>query len=269
MKSSLDFAWGNNMLDSHCHLNDEHIYGQRKELIERAVSVGVNTFLVIGWDIPSSKLAIDIANESPNVYAAVGIHPENLEGVSEESILEIEKLAKHKKVIAIGEIGLDYHWYKEKEEHEFQKIWFIKQIELANKLHLPLSIHARDASEDTYEILKEHTPQYGAVLHCYSGSKEMMDKFLALGLYFGFDGPITYKNAITPKECVIHCPIDRILTETDSPYLPPVPYKGKSNEPAYIKEIFTQMALLKNVDEKILEKQIEKNFYNLFHAEHE
>ena len=168
---------------------------------------------------------------------------------------------------AIGEIGLDYHWYKEKEEHDFQKIWFVKQIELANKLHLPLSIHARDASEDTYKILKEHTPICGVVLHCYSGSREMMDRFLELGLYFGFDGPITYKNALTPKECVIHCPLDKILSETDSPYLPPVPFRGQTNEPSHIKEIVEQMAMLKHIGQKELEKQIKENFYKLFHVE--
>ncbi len=257
------------MLDSHCHLNDEHIYSDRKEIIDRALAIGVDTFLVVGWDLPSSKLAISIAKEFPNVYASVGIHPENLDGISDEMLKEIEELAQEKKVVAIGEIGLDYHWYKEKSEHDNQKIWFIKQIELANKLHLPLSIHAREATEDTYTILKEHTPLYGAVLHCYSGSKEMMDKFLSLGLYFGFDGPITYKNAITPKECVIHCPLDKILTETDSPYLPPVPFRGQRNEPSHIKEIFKQMALLKNIDEERLEKQIESNFSKLFHVEHE
>lgn len=257
------------MLDSHCHLNDEHIYSDRKEIIERAISVGVNTFLVVGWDLPSSKLAISIANEFPNVYASVGIHPENLDGISDEMLKEIEELSQNEKVVAIGEIGLDYHWYKEKSEHDNQKMWFIKQIELANKLHLPLSIHAREATEDTYTILKEHTPLYDAVLHCYSGSKEMMDKFLSLGLYFGFDGPITYKNAITPKECVVHCPLDKILTETDSPYLPPVPFRGQRNEPSHIKEIFKQMALLKNIDEERLEKQIESNFSKLFHVEHE
>ncbi len=257
------------MLDSHCHLNDEHIYQDRKDIIQRALDAGVNTLLVVGWDVPSSRLAVEIANEFPNVYASVGIHPENLEGISEESLKEIEELSKNKKVVAIGEIGLDYHWYKEKADHDNQKMWFIKQIELANKLHLPLSIHARDASEDTYELLKEHRPLYGAVLHCYSGSKEMMDKFIELGLYFGFDGPITYKNAVTPKECVVHCPLDRILTETDSPYLSPVPYRGKTNEPAHIKEIFTQMCVLKNINEERLEKQIEDNFSRLFHVEHE
>lgn len=267
MRFSLVSVWVNNMLDSHCHLNDQTLFPSRKEIIERAISLGVDEFLVIGWDIPSSKLAIQIAHEFPSTYAAIGIHPENLEGISDSSLKELEELSKDPKVKAIGEIGLDYHWYKEKKEYDFQKIWFIKQIELANALHLPLSIHARDASEDTYDILKEHAPLYGAVLHCYSGSKEMMDRFLKLGLYFGFDGPITYKNSIVPKECVIHCPLNRLLSETDSPYLSPIPFRGKTNEPAHIKEIIEQMALLKQMDGKDIEKQIKDNFHNLFHVE--
>lgn len=255
------------MLDSHFHLNDEKIYPIRKEVIERAKKAGVTSFLVVGWDLESSKLAVEISHEFEGVYAAIGIHPENLDGISDKVLKELEELSKDHKVKAIGEIGLDYHWFKEKEEHEFQKVWFIKQIELANKLKLPLSIHARDASEDTYEILKENRPLYGAVLHCYSGSPEMMDRFMGLDLYFGFDGPITYKNAISPKECVIKCPLNKILTETDSPYLTPVPFRGQTNEPMHIKEIQAQISTLKNISEDVVEKQIKENFYNLFHVE--
>lgn len=255
------------MIDSHFHLNDDILYKDRKNVIQRAKDAGVNSFLVVGWDLPSSIKAVEIAHEFENIYAAIGIHPENLEGVNDATLNELETLSKDTKVKAIGEIGLDYHWFKEKSEHDYQKIWFKKQIELANKLHLPISIHARDASEDTYNILKKHKAQYGAVLHCYSGSPEMMDRFIELGLYFGFDGPITYKNAVTPKECVIKCPLNRLLTETDSPYLPPVPFRGKKNEPMHIKEIQAQIAFLKNIDEDVIEKQIKENFNNLFHVE--
>ena len=190
------------MLDSHCHLNDEGLFEKRAEVIKAANEAGVSLMVCIGWDLESSKIAIQIAHEFECVYAAVGFHPENLEGVSDEALEEIKELAKDEKVIAIGEIGLDYHWFKEKAEHDNQKVWFIKQIELANELNLPLSIHARDASEDTYEILKEHPAKAGCVLHCYSGSTEMLERFAKLGCYFGFDGPITYKNAIEPKENV-------------------------------------------------------------------
>ena len=254
------------MLDSHFHLNDDTLYPIRQEVMERAFQCGVNLFLVVGWDVASSEKAVEIAHEFPHTYAAVGIHPENLEGVNEDSLKEIETLAHDPNVIAIGEVGLDYHWFHDPKEHENQKTWFKKQIDLANKLNLPLTIHGRDASEDLLKILSETTPKFGAVLHCYSGSPEMLERFAQLGLYFGFDGPITYKNAITPKESVIRCPLDRLLTETDSPYLSPTPYRGKTNEPAHIVEIQKQIAFLKGMPEDVVEKQVLNNFEKLFHV---
>lgn len=235
-------------LDSHCHINDDDLYPIRNEVISRAREAGVGHILVIGWDVESSKKAISIAHEFEDVYAAVGIHPENLEGINEQSLLEIEELAKDEKVVAIGEIGLDYHWFKDPKDHENQKTWFVKQIELANKLHLPISIHAREAIGDLLDILKNHPLERSGVLHCYSGSPESLKEFAKLGFYFGFDGPITYKNAKEPKESVIACPIDKILTETDSPYLPPVPHRGERNESSYIPLILAQMAALKEVE---------------------
>lgn len=251
-------------LDSHCHINDDDLYPIRNEVISRAREAGVGYILVIGWDIESSKKAISIAHEFEGVYAAVGIHPENLEGINEQSLLEIEELAKDEKVVAIGEIGLDYHWFKDPKDHENQKTWFIKQIELANKLHLPISIHAREAIGDLLDILKNHPLEHFGVLHCYSGSPESLKEFAKLGFYFGFDGPITYKNAKEPKESVIACPIDKILTETDSPYLPPVPHRGERNESSYIPLILAQMAALKEVDESSMAEQVKENFERLF-----
>ena len=252
------------MLDSHCHLNDEAFRGDVDETIERAFNAGVKRLVVIGYDLESSKQAIEIAHKRDGIYAAIGFHPENLEGVSLDDLKKIEELAKDEKVIAIGEIGLDYYWYKESEHRERQKEFFIAQIELANRLNLPISIHAREAFADTYEILKEHPVKRSGVLHCYSGSPEMLERFAKLGFYFGFDGPITYKNAKEPKENVVACPMDRILSETDSPYLSPVPYRGKRNEPAYIAEIVKFVAELKGIDAKTMEKAIENNFDRLF-----
>ena len=251
-------------LDSHCHINDDDLYPIRNEVISRAREAGVGYILVIGWDVESSKKAISIAHEFEGVYAAVGIHPENLEGINEQSLLEIEELAKDEKVIAIGEIGLDYHWFKDPKDHENQKTWFVRQIELANKLHLPISIHAREAIGDLLDILKNHPLERSGVLHCYSGSPESLKEFAKLGFYFGFDGPITYKNAKEPKESVIACPIDKILTETDSPYLPPVPHRGERNESSYIPLILAQMAALKEVDESSMAEQVKENFERLF-----
>ena len=255
-----------NYLDSHCHLNDEKLLGDFDNVLARAKEAGVKTLLVIGWDVESSRKAVELAQNNEGVYAAVGIHPENLEGAAEESLIEIERLAANEKVIAIGEIGLDYHWFSDPKDHENQKKWFIAQIELANKLGLPCSIHARDAQQDTYDLLKAHPVQAGAVLHCYSGSPEMLRDFVKLGYYFGFDGPVTFKNSITPKQCALICPLNRLLVETDSPYMAPAPFRGKTNEPKYIPLIVSQIAEIRGIEAEDLKGAIEENFKILFHV---
>ena len=253
-------------LDSHCHLNDEAFVDDLEKVIEDAKSNGVTAMMVIGYDIVSSQRALEIASAHEGVYAAIGIHPENFEGLDFSCLEEIRDMAKNPKVIAIGEIGLDYHWYKEESHRAEQKKWLIKQIELANELGLPASIHARECLGDMYALLKEHPLEKRGVLHCYSGSKEMLLEFAKLGYYFGFDGPITYKNAVEPKECVKLCPLDRILTETDCPYLTPVPYRGKRNMPQYIPFIAKQIAELKGIDEAEIQKAVWNNFESLFHV---
>ena len=253
--------------DSHCHLNDEAFQDDLEQVISSAKEKGIKAILVLGYDIPACKKAIEIAETHDIVYAGVGIHPQNIDGYELDVLDEIEALAHHPKVKAIGEVGLDYYWDNTPETKARQCPFFIKQIELANKLHLPLSIHAREALEDTYNILSEHRPTSGAVLHCYSGSVEMMARFAKLDLYFGFDGPITYKNAVTPKACVSACLVDRLLTETDSPYLTPVPYRGKRNDPSYIPYIFAEMAKIKGLNEEELAKRLNANISRLFHVE--
>lgn len=255
-----------NLFDSHCHLNDEAFGEDIAEVLARAKTSGLTRILCLGYDIPSSKKAIELASKYDIVYAAVGFHPENLEGYTLEDIREIEKLAHSPKVIAIGEVGLDYHYEKKEETGEKQRAFLIAQIELANRLNLPLSIHARDAAEDMYEVLSANPPRFGAVLHCYSGSVEMMKRFSKLDLYFGFDGPITYKNAVVPKECVAACPSDRLLIETDSPYLSPVPLRGKRNEPANVVHIFDMARSLRGIEAEEMEKQLNENFERLFHV---
>jgi len=255
------------MLDSHCHLNDEQLFPDRKRYIEKAQEVGVNVLLIIGWDVESSKKAVQITHEYPNVFAAVGVHPENIDDVTDSDLAVIKELAKDPKVLAIGEIGLDYHWVKDEDNHQRQREWFSRQIDLANELGLPISVHARDASQDTYDILKSHPAKKAGVLHCYSGSTEMLFEYAKLGYYFGFDGPITYKGAATPKENVKACPLDRLLSETDAPYLSPVPFRGQTNEPSHIVEIVKEMAELRGLDQKTLEKAILLNFTKLFHVE--
>ena len=252
--------------DSHCHLNDEHFASSLEETIEACRKADIKAMVCIGYDVASSRKAVELAELYPEVYAAVGLHPENLEGANEESLSEIERLAKHPKVVAIGEIGLDYHWYPEEKDRLAQHPWFIRQIELANRVGLPISIHARDASAHTLDILKKNPPRFGGVLHCYSGSVESMKEFAKLGLYFGFDGPITYKNAVTPKECVKACPADRILVETDSPYLTPVPHRGKPNSPEFIPFIVEEMAKIREISLIEMSETLNANFEKLFHV---
>ena len=256
------------LFDSHMHLNDERFLGREEEVVSEAKDAGVPLLFCAGYDLASSRKAVELAERFPGVYAFVGFHPENLEGVSEEALEEIASLAKSKKVVGIGEIGLDYHWFKDPGDHEKQKTWFARQIDLANALGLPVSIHAREAYGDLLLFLKEHPIEKGGVLHCYSGSPEMMREFAKLGLYFGFDGPITYKNAVTPKECVKACPLDRILVETDSPYLPPVPFRGKENGPKYIPYIAREMASLKGMELDDLAEKLNENLNRLFHVKH-
>ena len=253
--------------DSHCHLNDEKLYPIREEVVRRALEAGVKKLLVIGYDIPSSLKAVEIAHEFPCCHALIGYQPENLEGAKESDLDLFKELSKDEKVIGIGEIGLDHHWYKDPKDHEDQKKWFIKQIELANELDLPVSIHAREAIGDTLEVLKKHPLKRGGVLHCYSGSVESLKEFAKLGLYFGFDGPITYKNANEPRACVAACPLDRLLVETDSPYLAPLPYRGSVNESKNIPILVEKMAEIKNMNVEELAEKLNENFTKLFRVE--
>ena len=256
--------------DSHCHLNDETVLADIETEISECRKAGLSSLLCVGYDLESSHLAVGLSETVPEVIAAIGVHPENRDGLElDEAIKALRVLAKNSpSVKAIGEIGLDYHWYKDPEERKAQHPWFIAQIELANELKLPISIHARDASEDTYAILSEHPAEYGMVLHCYSGSVEMMERFVKLGCFFGFDGPITYKNAVTPKECVKACPIDRILVETDSPYLSPVPFRGKPNSPRNIPLIVSAMAELRGVSVEEMNAALWDNYTRLFRVKH-
>ena len=252
------------IFDSHCHLNDENLYPRIDEVIEAANKTGVKKFLVVGYDKKSSFLAVDIANRYEGCYAAIGVHPTEIDGVSDADFNEIKELVRNKKVVAIGEIGLDYHWVKDPIQREKQKEWFIKQIEFANEAHLPITIHNRESNEDCLNILKKHTPQFGGVMHCYSGSVEMMEDVLKLGLHISLGGPVTFTNAKTPKEVAENVPLESLLIETDSPYLTPHPHRGEKNEPKFICLVLEEIARLKDMSKKHLEDVIYKNTCRLF-----
>ena len=257
------------IFDTHCHLNDEPLYSRIDEVIESAHKVGVNKFLVVGWDKESSLLAVKLAHQYEGICAAIGFHPCNVEGVSEEDYQEVMSHVNDPKVAAIGEIGLDYHWVKDPVLKENQKKWFIKQIKDANKFHKPISIHNREAFEDCLSILKENKPEFSGVMHCYSGSLELLNDVMKLGLYIGLDGPVTFTNAKTPKEVAQDVPLDRLLIETDSPYLSPHPLRGTVNEPKNIALVLDEIARLRDMSKKHLSDVIYKNSCRLFNIPYE
>ena len=234
------------IFDSHCHLNDENLYPRIDEVIEAAKKTGVKKFLVVGYDKASSLLAVDIANRYEECYAAVGFHPTEIEGVTEEDYQEVVSLLSNKKVVAIGEIGLDYHWPEPGKE--VQQKWFRRQLELAREIGLPVVIHSRDAANDTMAILEEEEAgEIGGVMHCYSYTKELAERVLRMGLYIGVGGVLTFKNARKLVETVEATPLDRIVIETDSPYLAPEPNRGKRNNSANLRYVVAKLAEIKGI----------------------
>ena len=252
------------IFDTHCHLNSEELLERLEEVLENAKKVGVDKFLVVGWDKKSSFKAVELAHQYEGIYAAIGFHPTDIDGVSEEDYQETMALVNDPKVVAIGEIGLDYHWVKDPVQRQKQKEWFIKQIDFANEHKKPISIHNREAFEDCLNILKEHKPLYSGVMHCYSGSVELLKDVLGLGLYIGLDGPLTFTNAKTPKEVCEEVPLDRLLVETDSPYLSPHPLRGTVNEPKNIALVVDEITRIKGLSKKHILDVIYQNSCNLF-----
>ncbi len=230
------------LIDSHCHLDNERFNGDRDEVlarIEERLEFAVN----IGYDLESSKRSVELAESHDYIYAVVGVHPTDIGSYSDEVETQLEALAKHPKVLAVGEIGLDYHWMTDPKEKQ-QEI-FRKQMEMARRVGKPVVIHTREATRDTLDILKEY-PDVRGIVHCYPGSyesaAEVMDNY-----YFGVGGVLTFKNSKKLKETVEKLPMDRIVIETDCPYLTPEPYRGKRNEPVYVEHIAQRIAEVKGI----------------------
>lgn len=252
------------IFDTHCHLNHEDLYKDLEQVIASARNVNVTKMLVVGYDKESSLLAVKIAEEHEGIYAAIGFHPTEIFSLSDKDYEEAMSLVNHPKVVAIGEIGLDYHWVKDPIQRELQKEYFIKQIDFANDHQLPISIHCRDALEDTLELLKKHKPLFGGIMHCYSGSSEMMEEFIKLGLFISLGGPVTFTNAKTPKEVAEDVSLDNLLVETDSPYLAPHPLRGSTNKPEYIRYVIDEIARLKGISKKQVADRTYNNACRLF-----
>ena len=247
--------------DSHSHLNDEKFDEDRYEIIKEIYDSGTTNFVTAGYSVESSKKAVDIANRYDFIYATAGVSPNDIPQKEEElwkQLSEIKDLVKNnKKILAIGEIGLDYYWNTENKE--IQKKAFIEQIKLANEMDLPIVIHTRDAIMDTIQILKEDKVKNKGVFHCCPQNRELIKEGLKLGFYISFAGPITFKNSKNADEMINLVPNDRILIETDSPYLAPEPVRGTRNTPANVKYIAEKIANVKGLSLQDIEKYTEEN----------
>ena len=254
------------IFDTHIHLNDEVLFKNLDNYLKDALNDGVSSFMCIGYDLESSKKACEIASKYDFVYASIGIIPTEHKSYNENSINELKELYEKysSKIKCIGEIGLDYYWENTEEIKSKQKEMFIKQIELANELNLPISIHARNALQDTYDILKEYKVKNTGIMHCYSGSKEMAKEFIKLGYKIAFGGVLTFKNSKEVKEVITSIDLKDIVFETDAPYLAPTPFRGKVNEPKYIVETVKYAANLLNIEQVKLEEITYKNSLEAF-----
>ena len=235
------------LFDSHCHLNDEKFNEDREELILKLNNEGVEKLVTAGYSLESSKESINLANRYNFIYATIGISPndipDNINGIKEEIDQLNELYRTSEKIVAVGEIGLDYHWNTENKD--LQRYAFIEQIKLANKLELPIQIHTRDAVMDTIDILKTNDVKCGGIFHCCPFNRELVKEGLKLGFYISFAGPTTFKNSKNASEIINMVPDDRLLVETDSPYLSPEPYRGKRNDPRKVQYILRKIAEVK------------------------
>ncbi|WP_096156091.1 MULTISPECIES: TatD family hydrolase [Bacillus] len=251
------------LFDTHAHLNALQYEEDLQEVIQRAQEEKVTNIVVVGFDRETIEKAMELTNKYDFIYAAIGWHPVDAIDLTDEHLHWIEELASHPKVVAIGETGLDYYW--DKSPKEVQKEAFRKQIHLAKKVKLPIIIHNRDATADVVEILKqEKAEEVGGIMHCFTGSAEVAQQCMEMNFYISFGGPITFKNAKKPKEVAMEIPLDRILIETDCPYLTPHPFRGKRNEPSYVKYVAEQIAELKELSYEEVAKVTTDNAKRLF-----
>lgn len=251
------------LFDTHAHLNAEQYNEDLEQVIERAKSEKVEKIVVVGFDRPTITRAMELIEEYDFIYAAIGWHPVDAIDMTDEDLAWIKDLSQHEKVVAIGEMGLDYYW--DKSPKDVQKEVFRRQIALAKEVKLPIVIHNRDATEDVVTILKEEgAAEVGGIMHCFTGSLEIAKACMEMNFYISFGGPVTFKNAKKPKEVVKEIPSDKLLIETDCPYLTPVPFRGKRNEPSYVKYIAEQIAELREISFEELAELTTKNAKKVF-----
>lgn len=251
------------IFESHAHYDDKAFEEDRDMLLQSLQANGIDTVINVGAGIDSCKRTLGLMDEYSFIYGAIGIHPSETEELDEENFEWLKRNCCHRKTVAVGEIGLDYHY--EEPEHSIQKKWFERQLDLARELELPVIIHSRDAARDTLAIMKSrHAEDLGGVIHCFSYTKEIAREYLDMGFYFGIGGVITFANAKKLKEAVEYIPIEKILLETDSPYLAPEPNRGKRNSSLNLPYIAEEIALLKGLNYEEVIAVTHENAQRLF-----
>ena len=250
------------LADSHAHIDDERFDADREEVVARALAAGVSLIVNIGADMASSARSVALAEKYPGIYAAVGMHPHDSQDMKETDYRQLEQWATHPKVVAIGEIGLDYHY--DLSPRSVQKEVFLRQLDLARKTGKPFIIHEREAHADMLDIIRNAARGLNGVFHCFSGSVETAREYLKMGFYISVAGPVTFPKSVKTKEVAKAVPLDRLLVETDSPYLTPQPFRGKRNEPAYVRIVAEEIANLRDISLAELAEATTANVRRLF-----
>lgn len=254
------------IFDTHAHYDDEAFAEDRVVLLESLPVQGIARVVNVGASLASCKTTLELMDGYDYIYGAIGVHPSETAELNEENFKQLAEWCRHKKCVAVGEIGLDYYW--DEPEREIQKKWFVRQLDLARQIQLPVVIHSRDAAKDTADIMiAEKAKEIGGVVHCYSYSKEMARTFLDMGFYFGIGGVLTFKNARVLKEAVEYIPMDRIVLETDCPYLAPEPNRGKRNSSLNLPYVVKAMAELKGISEEEVRRITWENGLKLYRME--
>lgn len=254
------------IFETHAHYDDEAFAGDRDGLLQTLPESGIGRVVNVGASPVSCRTTVELMEKYDFVYGALGIHPSETAVLDEAVFAELREWCRHKKCVAVGEIGLDYYW--QEPEREIQKKWFARQLQLARELCLPVVIHSRDAAMDTIEIMKAaHAEEIGGVVHCFSYTKETAEIFLKMGFFIGIGGVVTFKNAKKLKEAVEYIPVERIVVETDSPYLAPEPNRGKRNDSSKLPLVISEIARIKQLLPKQVEEITWQNACRLYHME--
>ncbi len=254
------------IFESHAHYDDEAFDGDRESLLDAMEQNRIGTIINVSASPAGMESTLQLTQKYPFIWGAVGVHPDEVGSMDEGTIERMRELCRLEKIVAIGEIGLDYYW--DKENHCLQKEWFVRQMDVAREMNKPIIVHSREAAADTLQVMKDaHAGEIGGVIHCFSYAKEMAREYLNMGFYIGIGGVVTFKNAKKLKEVAEYTPLESILVETDSPYLAPVPNRGKRNSSLNLPYIIEEIAEIKRVSPEEVERITERNARRLFFGE--